>query len=56
MTAELSRIVMADGGGLQLAEQARKHGFPTLRAAGLAKASSGVTSLAEVNRVTVGRL
>ena len=56
MTAELSRIVMADGGGLQLAEQARKHGFPTLRTAGLAKASSGVTSLAEVNRVTVGRL
>ena len=53
MTPALSRIVMAEGDGLQLAEQARKLGFADLRAAGLRKAVSGVTSLAEVNRVTM---
>ena len=52
MTPELARAVMADGGGLALAEAARRQGFQTLRETGLIKAMGGVTSLAEVNRVT----
>ena len=56
LTPELARIVMANGGGLQLAEQARAHGFPSLRTVGLDKATRGITSLGEVNRVTMGRL
>ena len=53
MTPALSRIVMAEGDALQLAEQARELGFADLRAAGLRKVVGGVTSLAEVNRVTM---
>ena len=52
MTPELARAVMADGGGLALAEAARRQGFQTLRETGLIKAMGGVTSLAEINRVT----
>ena len=54
LTPELARIVMANGGGLQLAEQTRAHGFPSSRAVGLDKATRGITSLGEVNRVTMG--
>ena len=52
ITPELSRIIMEDGNSLQLAEQARAHGFNDLRRSGLLKAMQGVTSLEEVNRVT----
>jgi type IV pilus assembly protein PilB len=37
-----------------LAEQARKDGFPDLRRDGLVKVMDGITSLAEVDRVTIG--
>ena len=52
ITPELSRIIMEDGNSLQLAEQAKKHGFNDLRRSGLEKVMQGVTSLAEANRVT----
>ena len=52
MTPEMSRIVLATGNSLQFAEQARRHGFDDLRRAGLKKVMSGVTSLAEINRIT----
>ena len=55
MTPEMSRIALRAGDSLQFAEQARKHGFDDLRAAGLKKAMRGVTSLAEINRTTQAR-
>jgi len=54
ITPEMSRIIMADGNSIQLAEQARALGFPDLRRDGLKKVVMGITSLAEVNRVTTG--
>jgi type IV pilus assembly protein PilB len=45
---------MEDGNSIQLREQARALGFNDLRRSGLAKVMQGVTSLAEVNRVTTG--
>lgn len=53
MTEDLGRIVMEGGNAMQIAEQAEKNGIPDLRASGLEKARQGVTSLVEVNRVTV---
>ena len=55
MTPEMSRIALLAGDSLQFAEQARRHGFDDLRAAGLKKVMRGVTSLAEINRVTQAR-
>lgn len=52
MTPEMSRIALLAGDSLQFAEQARKHGFDDLRAAGLKKVMRGATSLAEINRIT----
>ncbi len=54
ITPEMSRIIMADGNSIQLAEQARALGFPDLRRDGLIKVMKGITSLAEANRMTTG--
>ncbi len=54
VTEAIARIIMEDGNSIQIADTCRKEGFEDLRAAGLQKARSGVTSLAEVNRVTTG--
>ena len=54
ITPELSRIIMEDGNSLQLAEQAKEHGFNDLRRSGLLKVMQGVTSLAEANSKTTG--
>jgi len=54
ITPEMSRIIMEDGNSIELSEQARKLGFNDLRRSGLMKVIQGVTSLAEVNRVTTG--
>ena len=54
ITPEMSRIIMEDGNALQLADQAREHGYNDLRRSGLLKVMQGVTSLAEANRVTTG--
>jgi type IV pilus assembly protein PilB len=54
ITPQMSRIIMEEGNSLQLAEQAREHGFNDLRRSGLVKVMQGVTSLAEANRVTTG--
>ena len=47
------RIIMEGGNAIQIADQAAKEGVVDLRRAGLNKVKSGVTSLDEVNRVTV---
>lgn len=53
MTEDLGRIVMEGGNAMQIADQSLKNGVPDLRASGLEKVRQGVTSLIEVNRVTV---
>jgi type IV pilus assembly protein PilB len=45
---------MEDGNSIEIAAQARRHGFNDLRRSGLVKVKAGMTSLAEVNRVTMG--
>ncbi|HET7306687.1 MAG TPA: type IV-A pilus assembly ATPase PilB [Gammaproteobacteria bacterium] len=49
----MGRIIMAQGNAMQIADQAKKEGVADLRASGLKKVRDGVTSLEEVNRVTI---
>jgi type IV pilus assembly protein PilB len=48
-----SRIIMSGGNATDIADQAAKEGYWDLRRAGLEKVKNGLTSLDEVNRVTV---
>ena len=52
VTPALQRIIMEEGNSIDIAEQMRKDGFNDLRTSGLLKASNGLTSLEEINRVT----
>jgi type IV pilus assembly protein PilB len=52
MLEEIQKIVLEGGNALQIAEVARKAGINDLRASALLKARNGVTSLAEIDRVT----
>ncbi|MDX1537681.1 type IV-A pilus assembly ATPase PilB [Arsukibacterium sp.] len=54
ISGKMADIIMADGNSLDIATQAQKEGINSLRQSGLIKAAAGVTSLAEVNRVTKG--
>ncbi|MDJ0760226.1 MAG: type IV-A pilus assembly ATPase PilB [Woeseiaceae bacterium] len=49
----MGRIIMEGGNAMQIADQATKEGVIDLRNAGLNKVKDGVTSLEEVNRVTI---
>jgi type IV pilus assembly protein PilB len=49
----MGRIIMEGGNAMQIADQAAKEGVIDLRRAGLNKVKEGVTSLVEVNRVTI---
>ena len=49
----MGKIIMADGNAMQIAEQAANEGVIDLRRAGLNKVKEGVTSLEEINRVTI---
>jgi len=49
----MGRIIMEGGNALQIAEQSSKEGVLDLRQAGLNKVKGGVTSLDEINRVTI---
>lgn len=51
VTDALARIIMQDGNALQIADQARREGFGSLRDAALRKVAAGLTSLEEANRV-----
>ncbi len=53
MTPEMSGIALEAGDSVRFAEQAKRHGFDDLRAAGLKKVMRGATSLAEINRITL---
>lgn len=50
----MAEIIMQGGNSLDIANQAQKEGINNLRQSGLQKAAAGLTSLAEVNRVTKG--
>ena len=52
MTDEIQKIVLSGGNAIAIAEAAIKSGVPDLRMSALKKARDGVTSLAEINRVT----
>jgi type IV pilus assembly protein PilB len=52
MSEKIQEIVLAGGNAMLIAETARKAGINDLRASALLKVRNGVTSLAEINRVT----
>jgi len=52
MLEDIQKIVLQGGNALQIAEVARKAGVNDLRASALLKVKNGVTSLAEIDRVT----
>jgi type IV pilus assembly protein PilB len=52
MSEEIQKIILAGGNALQIAEVAKAAGIRDLRASALLKAKNGITSLAEINRVT----
>lgn len=49
----ISEIIMEDGNAIEIKKVAIQEGFRDLRRSGLMKAMQGVTSLQEVNRVTI---
>jgi type IV pilus assembly protein PilB len=53
VTDTIGRIIMDGGNAMQIAHQAETEGVWDLRRAGLQKVKDGITSLEEVNRVTV---
>jgi type IV pilus assembly protein PilB len=52
ITEAIQRIILAEGNAVDIADQARKEGVRDLRAAGLVKVRTGVTTLEEVISVT----
>ncbi|PKH29596.1 type IV-A pilus assembly ATPase PilB [Shewanella sp. ALD9] len=52
MSDEIARIIMEGGNSLQIATLAKQQGMRDLRQSGLLKVIHGVTSIAEINRVT----
>jgi type IV pilus assembly protein PilB len=52
MLEDIQKIILQGGNALQIAEVARKAGINDLRASALKKVKDGVTSLAEIDRVT----
>jgi type IV pilus assembly protein PilB len=53
VTEEIGRIIMEGGSAIAIAEQAAQEGVWNLRQSGLNKVRTGLTSLEEINRVTV---
>jgi len=52
MSDEIQEIVLAGGNAMQIADAAQRAGIRDLRQSALMKVRNGVTSLAEINRVT----
>jgi type IV pilus assembly protein PilB len=53
VTETIGRLIMAGGNAMQIADQAKADGVADLRASGLRKVKDGITSLEEINRVTI---
>ncbi len=49
----MKRLIMEDANAVILADQAANEGIPDIRTSGLKKVQDGITSLKEINRVTV---
>jgi type IV pilus assembly protein PilB len=52
LVEDIQQIILEGGNAMQIAEVAKKAGINDLRASALLKVRNGVTSLAEINRVT----
>jgi type IV pilus assembly protein PilB len=52
LTEEIQKIILEGGNAMQIAQAALRSGVRDLRLSALLKAKNGVTSLAEINRVT----
>jgi type IV pilus assembly protein PilB len=53
VTEAIGRVILAGGNAVQIEEQSLKEGVWTLRRSALQKVKDGVTSLEEINRVTI---
>jgi type IV pilus assembly protein PilB len=53
VTEAIGRVIMEGGNAISISDQARREGVWDLRTAGLNKVKEGMTSLEEINRVTV---
>jgi type IV pilus assembly protein PilB len=53
VTEEIGRIIMAGGNAIDINDAAKRAGIWDLRRAGLAKVQAGLTSLEEINSVTI---
>jgi len=53
VSEEIGRLIMEGGNAIQIKDQAAREGVWGLRQAGLKKVADGMTSLDEINRVTV---
>jgi len=53
VTEAIARIILAGGSAVEIGQQAGKEGVWDLRRAGLEKVKNGITSLEEVNSVTI---
>ncbi len=53
VTEQIGRIIMQGGGAMDIGEQAAKDGIWNLRRSGLQKVKDGLTSLEEINSVTI---
>jgi type IV pilus assembly protein PilB len=53
VTEAIGRLIMGGGNAIDISDQAAKEGVWDLRRAGLEKVKAGLTSLAEVNTITV---
>jgi len=53
LTDSIARIILAGGSAVEIGDQAKKEGVWDLRRSGLEKVRVGLTSLEEVNSVTI---
>src|SRR5579872_1033881 len=53
VTESIARIILAGGSAVEIGQQAAKEGVWDLRRAGLEKVKNGITSLEEINSVTI---
>jgi type IV pilus assembly protein PilB len=53
VSESIGRIIMDGGNAIDISDQAIKEGVWDLRRAGLEKVKSGITSIAEINSVTI---
>ena len=53
VTEAIGRIIMEGGNAIQIADEAERENVWDLRRAGLQKVKNGMTSLEEINRVTI---